>query len=95
MLFRQIAIANLHDLILQVIYSMDSTDFLEWALENGVQNFGVDIRNCSEGGKGLFTTKDFRENETLICVPVKIIITAGSVAEMPDYCDVFKRFNLT
>ncbi|EFO14958.1 hypothetical protein LOAG_13557 [Loa loa] len=74
---------------------MGYTDFMEWVIENGGEHFGVDIRDCSnEGGKGLYATTDFRENETVICIPMEIIITAGFVAEMPGYCDVFKRYRL-
>ncbi|CAG9533014.1 unnamed protein product [Cercopithifilaria johnstoni] len=74
---------------------MGCTDFMEWVIGNGAQHFGVDIKDCSEGGgKGLFATTDFREDETIICIPVEIIITAGFVAEIPDYCDVFKRYRL-
>lgn len=73
---------------------MGCTDFMEWVIGNGAQHSGVDIKDCSnEGGKGLFATTDFRENETIICIPVEIIITAGFVAE--NYFDVFKRFYLT
>ncbi|MCP9265944.1 Phytanoyl-CoA hydroxylase-interacting protein-like [Dirofilaria immitis] len=77
------------------LLSMDYTDFMEWVTENGAQHFGVIIRDCvNEGGKGLFATTDFRENETVICIPVEIIITAGYVAELPAYCDVFTRYRL-
>lgn len=75
---------------------MSCTDFMDWMIGNGAQHFGIDIRDCSkEGGKGLFATTDFRENETIMFVPAGIIITAGFVAEIPDYCDVLKRFSLT
>lgn len=69
---------------------------MEWVTENGAQHFGIDIRECSkEGERGLFATRDFREGETIICIPVEIIITAGFVAEIPSYYGVFKRLNLT
>ncbi|OZC11129.1 hypothetical protein X798_01955 [Onchocerca flexuosa] len=74
---------------------MSCADFMDWVIGNGAQHFGVVIRDCAnEGGKGLFATTDFRENETIICIPLEIIITAGFVAELPGYCDVFKRYRL-
>ncbi|VDP14672.1 unnamed protein product [Onchocerca flexuosa] len=74
---------------------MSCADFMDWVIGNGAQHFGVVIRDCAnEGGKGLFATTDFRENETIICIPLEIIITAGFVAELPGYCDVFKRFSI-
>ncbi|VBB29759.1 unnamed protein product [Acanthocheilonema viteae] len=80
---------------LSSLLCMGCADFMQWLIENGAQHFGVDIRDCSkEDGKGLFAITDFRENETIICIPVEIIITAGLVAEIPDYCDVFKRHRL-
>uniref|UniRef100_A0AAF5PHM2 SET domain-containing protein n=2 Tax=Wuchereria bancrofti TaxID=6293 RepID=A0AAF5PHM2_WUCBA len=93
------AIINVFDESLYVkcssLLCMDCTGFMEWAVGNGAHHFGVDIRDCSnEGGKGLFATTDFRENETIISIPVGLIITAGFIAEMPNYCDVFKRYCL-
>ncbi|VDN02744.1 unnamed protein product [Thelazia callipaeda] len=71
---------------------MSSANFMEWVIRHGGQNFGIDIRDCpNEGGKGLFATADFRENEVLVSIPDALVITAGSVADMEDMCEVFQR----
>lgn len=74
------------------ILGMSCTDFMEWVTGRGAQHFGVDVKDCpDESGKGLFATTDFRESEAVICVPPGLIITAGLIADMAEYSDIFKR----
>lgn len=82
-----------YSLVSDVSKSMEA--FLEWMMKHGAQQFGVEIRDCTDKkGKGVFATRSFRENDTLICVPPALIITAGTVADTPRHTQFFRRLLL-
>ncbi|MFH4978684.1 hypothetical protein AB6A40_005393 [Gnathostoma spinigerum] len=76
--------------------SADIDTFLRWASEKGIFYEGIDIRPCKgSSGHGVFSKKSYRSGETLIMVPPHMMITAGKIAEMPQYQEILRRCRLT
>ncbi|VDM38576.1 unnamed protein product [Toxocara canis] len=69
--------------------------FLSWVHEKGCTFEGIEVRSCGDdSGHGIFASRSFRPNETVITVPQQLMITAGMVAELPQYKEVLERGRL-
>ena len=67
--------------------------FLDWVLDEGVIFTGIELQYCGPNiGFGFFATKQLRCHENVIELPKKLMITAGLVAEIPEYAAFLKRY---
>ena len=55
--------------------SADFAAFVKWARENGVMMDGLEARNTSDKGVGLFATRNFTKNETMVSCPRSLLMT--------------------
>lgn len=69
--------------------------FVKWIQSRGARFPGLEIRECDDGsGNGIFSTAYFRANETMISIPPDLMLTAGTIAEMPKYQKILQRTRL-
>ena len=75
-----------------IITSEKIQKFLDWVNDEGVIFTGIELRYCGPNvGFGFFATKQMRCYENVIKLPKKLMITAGLVADMPEYIPLLKR----
>ncbi|CAD5208259.1 unnamed protein product [Bursaphelenchus xylophilus] len=68
------------------------TSLIQWAKNEGAVMDLVEVKYCGEDrGCGVFAKKTIRLNETFLRIPKHLMITAGMVADMPEYKNILER----
>ncbi|KAE9555695.1 hypothetical protein FO519_001047 [Halicephalobus sp. NKZ332] len=66
--------------------------FKEWCDENGIKAPLAELRYCGpEAGYGFFAKTVIRNNEAVVEIPKKMMLTAGLIAEMTDYSSLLEE----
>lgn len=62
-------------------------NFISFCNANGVDTSGIEIVCKSESDFGLFAKRDLAEDETVLCIPRRIILTAEQLPRDPAFRD--------
>lgn len=58
--------------------------FLKWLENFDISYDGIELRKC-DFGYGIFAKRDFHINETILSIPLQLLITPSSVVQLSKY----------
>jgi hypothetical protein len=67
--------------------------FMEWIQNQGIDASKVQIQRLSDEEYGLFAKNDLEENELIVSVPQKIMLTARPVGGIPTTDIGFRKYS--